>query len=91
MKLFNKIKIISLLESKVASKEIFDYKLNDDKIKIRPYNNKEVSKPFYLDRSCLSDAELIKVLYREIPKNIEAHFKMEIRNVKLRRFLNEKD
>lgn len=90
MKLFNKIKIISLLESKVASKEIFDYKLNDDKIKIRPYN-KEVSKPFYLDRSCLSDAELIKVLYREIPKNIEAHFKMEIRNVKLRRFLDGKD
>ena len=80
MNIFTKTAIKSVLDSKVKNREIVAWKLSNDKLTIRK-SNRSVYK---IDISNLSGDELLKILYREIPNDVIGHFKIEVRNVKLR-------
>jgi hypothetical protein len=54
-------------------------------------NNIEISKlsnRIFIELSKVSGKELITILWKKIPKDIDNHFKVEMRNVKLRKLLN---
>jgi len=93
MNIFTKTALTSILESKIKSREISAYKLTEAKLVIhRDLKSRGGRRPHKLssctiDITGLSGDELLKLLYREIPDNITEHFKVEIRNVKLRRIL----
>jgi len=87
LNIFTKALIISILESKVKSKEISGYRLTDTKLHLM--RQKHRSKVIYnLNLSNLSAGELAKILYREIPKDMDNHFKIEIRNIKIRKVID---
>jgi len=75
----------------MGAKEIIGYKLSDKDlfITIRTKRKKR-SVNYKVDRCLMSDEELLKILYRKIPGNIDYHFKMEIRNVKIRRLIDKR-
>lgn len=97
MNIFTKTALISILNSKVSNKEIVSYSITNNKNKDgnivtnltiqKKVPSKAKIKGHVIDITCLSGEELIKLLYREIPDNVKEHFKIEIRNVKLRRIL----
>jgi Holliday junction resolvase len=91
MNIFTKTKIKELLNKKMGAKEIIGYKLSDKDlfITIRTKRKKR-SVNYKVDRCLMSDEELLKILYRKIPGNIDYHFKMEIRNVKIRRLIDKR-
>lgn len=80
MNIFTKTAIKSVLDSKVKNREIVSWKLTNDKLTIQK-STRSIHK---IDISVLSGKELLKILYREIPNDVVSHFKIEIRNVKLR-------
>ena len=82
MHLFNKLKLISILDKKVSLKEIDGYRVTESFVHL---NRKR--KKYKIERDSVSDEELIRVLYRTIPKNLQHHFKTEIRNVKIRKVI----
>jgi len=85
--LFDKIQIKNILEQKIKDKEIINYKLTDDKLYLY-ISNKKKNKKYNIDLSKVSGKELISVLYKTIPKDIDNHFKVEMRSVKIRKLLN---
>ena len=80
MNIFTKTAIKSLLDSKVKCREIVAWKLDKDRLTIQ----KSKHSIHKVDISNLSGEELLKILYREIPNDVVGHFKIEVRNVKLR-------
>jgi len=91
MNIFTKTKIKELLNKKMGTKEITGYKLSDKDLSITiRTKRKKRSINYKVDRSLMSDEELLKILYRKITGNIDYHFKMEIRNVKIRRLINKR-
>ena len=91
MNIFTKTKIKELLNKKMGSKEIIGYKLTDKDLLISILTKrKKRTIKYKVDRNLMSDEELLKILYRKIPGNIEYHFKMEIRNVKIRRLIDKR-
>lgn len=97
MNIFTKTALTSVLNSKVKNREIVSYSITKVKLKDgssitnlslqKKIPNKAKIKSYVIDITCLSGEELLKLLYREIPDNVKEHFKIEIRNVKLRRIL----
>ena len=83
MHLFNKDLLISVLDTKVNNSEIKGYKVSDDFLHLMHKDG-----VYKLDRGVLSDNELIKVLRRKISGDMSAHFKKEIRNVKILRVVD---
>lgn len=86
--LFEKIHIKTILQSKVDSKEIAKFKLSDNELLLGKINKKNKVSIFIINLDKLSGKELIKILWKPIPKNMSDHFKIEIRNIKLRSLLN---
>ena len=80
MNIFTKSAVKSLLDSKVKCKEIVGWSLTSSKLII----HKSARSVHKIDISNLSGDELLKILYREIPNDVVGHFKVEVRNVKLR-------
>jgi len=97
MNIFTKTALVSVLNSKVKNREIVAYSITKVKLKDgsivtnltiqKKVPNRAKIKGHVIDITCLSGEELLKLLYREIPDNVKEHFKVEIRNVKLRRIL----
>ena len=91
MNIFTKTKLKEVLNKKLGTKEITSYKLSDKDLCITILTKrKKRTVKYKVDRSLMSDEELLKILYRKIPGNIDYHFKMEIRNVKIRRLINKR-
>ena len=91
MNIFTKTKIKEILNRKMGSKEIISYKLTDEDLLISILTKrKKRTIKYKVNRSLVSDEELLKILYRKIPGNIEYHFKIEIRNVKIRRLIDQR-
>lgn len=89
MNLFSKTKLKEILNRKVESKEIISYKLTNEILHINILTKRKKRIINYkVDRKSLSDEELLKILYRKIPGSIENHFKIEMRNVKIRRLIS---
>lgn len=87
LNIFHKIQIKSILDQKVKDREIISYKLEDKSLFIH-VANKRKNKKYNVSLDKLSGKELISILWKPIPKDIENHFKIEIRNIKLRNLLN---
>ena len=85
--IFDKIQIKSILNQKVIDKEINGFKLSDT-ILCLYISNKRKNKKYNIELSKVSGKELITILWKKIPKDIDNHFKVEMRNVKLRKLLN---
>jgi hypothetical protein len=89
MNIFTKTRLKEVLNKKIGTKEIVSYKLTDEFLHLNILTKRKKRTINYkLDRNLVSDDELLKILYRKIPGNIEYHFKIEIRNVKIRRVIN---
>ena len=87
LNLFNKIQIKNILNQKVKDREIINFKLSDEKLCLY-ISSKKKNKKYDIDLSKVSGKELITILWKKIPKDIDNHFKVEMRNVKLRKLLN---
>lgn len=85
--LFDKIQIKNILEQKIKDREIINYKLTDDNLYLYK-SNKRKNKKYNIDLSKVSSKELISILYKTIPKDIDNHFKVEMRSVKIRKLLD---
>jgi hypothetical protein len=51
-------------------------------------SSKRKNRKYNIELSKVSGKELITILWKKIPKDIDNHFKVEMRNVKLRKLLN---
>ena len=87
LNLFNKIQIKNILNQKIKDREIINFKLSDEKLCLY-ISSKKKNKKYDIELSKVSGKELITILYKTIPKDIDNHFKVEMRNVKLRKLLN---
>ncbi len=90
MNIFTKTALVSVLNSKVKNREIVAYSISKCETRLtlqRKVKGRAKIKNNIIDITGLSGEELLKLLYREIPDNVKEHFKVEIRNVKLRRIL----
>lgn len=87
LNLFNKIQIKNILNQKVKDREIINFKLTDEKLCLY-ISSKKKNKKYDIDLNKVSGKELITILYKTIPKDIHNHFKVEMRNIKLRKLLN---
>ena len=85
--IFDKIQIKSILNQKVKDKEIINFKLSDT-ILCLYISSKRKNRKYNIELSKVSGKELITILWKKIPKDIDNHFKVEIRNIKLRKLLN---
>jgi hypothetical protein len=85
--IFDKIQIKNILNQKVKDREIINFKLSDEKLCLY-MSNKKKNKKYDIELSKVSGKELITILWKKIPKDIDNHFKVEMRNVKLRKLLN---
>lgn len=85
--IFDKIQIKSILNQKVVDKEINGFKLGDT-ILCLYISGRRKNKKYNIELSKVSGKELITILWKKIPKDIDNHFKVEMRNVKLRKLLN---
>jgi len=85
--IFDKIQIKSILNQKVIDREIINFKLSDEKLCLY-ISSKKKNKKYDIELSKVSGKELITILWKKIPKDIDNHFKVEMRNVKLRKLLN---
>jgi hypothetical protein len=85
--IFDKIQIRSILNQKVVDKEINGFKLSDT-ILCLYISGRRKNKKYNIELSKVSGKELITILWKKIPKDIDNHFKVEMRNVKLRKLLN---
>ena len=89
MNIFTKTRIKEILNRKKGSKEIIGYNLADKDLLISILTKrKKRTIKYKVNRSLVSDEELLKILYRKIPGNIEYHFKLEIRNAEIRRLID---
>jgi len=84
--IFDKIQIKSILNQKVIDKEINGFKLGDTILCL--YISGRRKKKYNIELSKVSGKELITILWKKIPKDIDTHFKVEMRNAKLRKLLN---
>ena len=84
--IFDKIQIKNILEKKVRDKEINGYKLTDENLYLY-IHYKRKNRKHNIELPKISGKELIKILWKKIPKDIDNHFKVEMRNVKLRKLL----
>jgi hypothetical protein len=87
LNIFDKIQVKSILNQKVIDKEINGFKL-DDVILCLYISGRKKKKIYNIELTKVSGKELVKILWKKIPKDIDNHFKIEIRNIKLRRLLN---
>lgn len=87
--IFDKIQIKSILNQKVKDREIINFKLNDTNLCLY-ISGKRKNRKYTIDLSIVSGKELITILWKTIPKDIDNHFKIEIRNIKLRKLLTKK-
>ena len=85
--IFDKIQIKNILNQKIKDKEINGFKL-DDTILCLYISGRRKNKKYNIELSKVSGKELITILWKNIPKDIDNHFKVEMRNVKLRKLLN---
>ena len=85
--IFDKIQIKSILNQKVIDKEINGFKLSDT-ILCLYISGRRKNKKYNIELSKVSGKELITILWKKIPKDIDNHFKVEMRNAKLRKLLN---
>ena len=85
--IFDKIQIKSILNQKVIDKEINGFKLSDT-ILCLYISGRRKSRKYNIELSKVSGKELVTILWKKIPKDIDNHFKVEIRNIKLRKLLN---
>jgi hypothetical protein len=85
--IFDKIQIKNILNQKVVDKEINGFKLSDT-ILCLYISSKRKNRKYNIELSKVSGKELITILWKKIPKDIDNHFKVEMRNVKLRKLLN---
>ena len=85
--IFDKIQIKSILNQKVIDREIINFKLSDEKLCLY-ISSKKKNKKYDIELSKVSGKELITILWKKIPKDIDNHFKVEMRNAKLRKLLN---
>ena len=85
--IFDKIQIKSILNQKVIDREINGFKLGDT-ILCLYISGRRKNKKYNIELSKVSGKELITILWKKIPKDIDNHFKVEIRNIKLRKLLN---
>jgi hypothetical protein len=85
--IFDKIQIKSILNQKVIDREINGFKLGDT-ILCLYISGRRKNKKYNIELSKVSGKELITILWKKIPKDIDNHFKVEMRNVKLRKLLN---
>ena len=67
-------------------KEINGFKLGDTILCL--YISGRRKKKYNIELSKVSGKELITILWKKIPKDIDTHFKVEMRNAKLRKLLN---
>ncbi len=84
--IFDKIQIKNILNQKIKDDEINGFKLSDTILCI--YTKGKKSGKYNIELSKVSGKELITILWKKIPKDIDNHFKVEIRNIKLRKLLN---
>ena len=87
LNIFNKIQIKNILNQKVKDREIINFKLSDEKLCLY-ISSKRKNKKYDIDLNKVSGKELVTILWKKIPKDIDNHFKVEIRNIKLRKLLN---
>lgn len=85
--IFDKIQIKTILNQKVIDREINGFKLGDT-ILCLYISGRRKNKKYNIELSKVSGKELITILWKKIPKDIDNHFKVEMRNVKLRKLLN---
>jgi hypothetical protein len=85
--IFDKIQIKSILNQKVIDKEINGFKLGDTTLCLY-ISKKRKNGKYSIELSKVSGKELITILWKKIPKDIDNHFKVEMRNIKLRKLLN---
>lgn len=85
--IFDKIQIKSILNQKVIDKEINGFKLSDT-ILCLYISGRRKNRKYNIELSKVSGKELVTILWKKIPKDIDNHFKVEIRNIKLRKLLN---
>lgn len=85
--IFDKIQIKSILNQKVIDKEINGFKLSDT-ILCLYISGRRKNRKYNIELSKVSGKELVTILWKKIPKDIDNHFKVEMRNVKLRKLLN---
>jgi hypothetical protein len=85
--IFDKIQIKSILSQKIKDKEIINFKLSDTNLYLY-ISSKRKNRKYNIELSKVSGKELITILWKKIPKDIDNHFKVEMRNVKLRKLLN---
>jgi hypothetical protein len=85
--IFDKIQIKSILNQKVIDREINGFKLGDT-ILCLYISGRRKNKKYNIELSKVSGKELITILWKKIPKDIDNHFKVEMRNAKLRKLLN---
>jgi hypothetical protein len=87
MNIFTKLRIKTLLDSKVCSKEIRSYQILEDKIFIK----KSKRCGHTIDLLGLTDKNIIRLLQKGIPDpsviNTSDFFKREIRNLKLKEII----
>ena len=83
--IFDKIQIKTILNQKIKDEEINGFKLSDEILYI--YTRKSKNSKYSIKLSKVSGKELITILWKKIPKDIDNHFKIEVRNVKLRKLL----
>ena len=83
--IFDKIQIKTILNQKIKDEEINGFKLSDEILCI--YTRKSKNSKYSIKLSKVSGKELITILWKKIPKDIDNHFKIEVRNVKLRKLL----
>ena len=85
--IFDKIQIKNILNQKIKDKEINGFKLGDE-ILCLYISGRRKNRKYNIELSKVSGKELITILWKKIPKDIDNHFKVEMRNVKLRKLLN---
>ena len=85
--IFDKIQIKSILNQKVIDKEINGFELSDT-ILCLYISGRRKNRKYNIELSKVSGKELVTILWKKIPKDIDNHFKVEIRNIKLRKLLN---
>jgi hypothetical protein len=85
--IFDKIQIKSILSQKIKDKEIINFKLSDTNLYLY-ISSKRKNRKYNIELSKVSGKELITILWKKIPKDIDNHFKVEMRNAKLRKLLN---
>ena len=85
--IFDKIQIKSILNQKVIDREINGFKLGDT-ILCLYISGRRKNKKYNIELSKVSGKELKTILWKKIPKDIDNHFKVEMRNAKLRKLLN---